>query len=79
MAKKSKKEVTPEQSSAEEEEEVQSDLPSEVSDENGALGYDMEEGEMDIDDEMVASVEGDESGEMEQFDGGSEEAIEAAQ
>ena len=77
MAKKSKKvqQETPEQS---EEEEIMSDLPSQMSDEGEQLGYDMEEGEFDMDDELVAGNEGSESGEMEEFDGGSEEAVEAA-
>ena len=49
-----------------------------MSDEGEQLGYDMEEGEFDMDDELVAGNEGSESGEMEEFDGGSEEAVEAA-
>ena len=49
-----------------------------MSDEGEKLGYNMEEGEFDMDDELVAGNEGSESGEMEEFDGGSEEAVEAA-
>ena len=80
MAKKSKKVQQEPSEQSSEQEEVMSDLPSEVSDEGGQqLGYDMEEGEFDMDDELVGGDDaGSESGEMEEFDGGSEEAIEAA-